>query len=191
MKKATLRATYKQKRNALTLDDVDDLSLQIANALLQLDIWDKSFYHIFLSIEEQKEINTDFILNILSGKDKNIVISKSDFNTYEMTHFLLTDATVIKKNHYNIPEPVDGIAIPSEKIDVVFVPLLAFDKQGHRVGYGKGFYDKFLSQCNPETLKIGLSFFEAETQIEDTYESDVTLDCCVTPKTIYRFNCSL
>lgn len=191
MKKATLRATYKEKRNALTVNDVDDLSLQIANALLQLDIWDKSFYHIFLSIEEQKEINTDFILNILSGKDKNIVISKSDFNTYEMTHFLLTDATVIKKNYYNIPEPVDGIAIPSEKIDVVFVPLLAFDKQGHRVGYGKGFYDKFLSQCNPETLKIGLSFFEAETQIEDTFESDVTLDYCVTPKTVYRFNRSL
>ena len=104
-----------------------------------------------------------------------------------MTHFLLTDNTKIKKNEYNIPEPVDGIEVASKKIEVVFVPLLAFDKKGNRVGYGKGFYDKFLSECNPETLKIGLSFFEAEEQIEDVFESDIQLDYCVTPKSIYQF----
>ena len=61
-----------------------------------------------------------------------------------MTHFLLTDNTKIKKNQYNIPEPINGLEVPTKKIDVVFVPLLAFDKKGNRVGYGKGFYDKFL-----------------------------------------------
>ena len=139
MTKAELRKNYKQKRKELSLEIIEDLSLQIANRLLTLPVWDFSFYHLFLSIEEQKEINTDFILNILSGKDKNIVISKSDFSTGKMTHFLLTDNTIIKKNNYNIPEPVDGIEIPCQKIDVVFVPLLAFDIQGHRVGYGKGY----------------------------------------------------
>lgn len=188
MTKAELRRQYKLKRLSLTTEDVDVLSLKIANQLLSLKIWDRSFYHVFLSIQEQKEVNTDFILNILSGKDKNIVVSKSDFRTSEMTHYLLTDSTLIKKNEFNIPEPVEGIAITSEKIDVVFVPLLAFDKQGHRVGYGKGFYDIFLAKCKPEIIKIGLSFFEPENIIEDSSESDVKLDYCVTPNMIYSFS---
>ena len=115
------------------------------------------------------------------------MISKSNFGTGTMGHYLLTDNTVIKKNNYNIPEPVDGIEISSNKINVVFVPLLAFDKAGNRVGYGKGFYDTFLAECNPKTLKIGLSFFEAENQIEDVFKNDVTLDYCVTPNEIYSF----
>lgn len=187
MTKKELRKKYKVLRSELSEDKVEDYSIAIANQLLKLPIWGFSFYHIFLSIEEQKEVNTDYILNILSGKDKNIMISKSDFKTFEMTHFLLTDNTVIKKNDYNIPEPIDDIEISNDKIDVVFIPLLAFDKKGNRVGYGKGFYDKFLSQCKPETLKIGLSFFEAEDEISDVFESDVGLDYCVTPNDFYQF----
>ena len=104
-----------------------------------------------------------------------------------MINYLLTDNTVIKKSAWGIPEPVDGIEIDDRKIDVVFVPLLAFDKQGNRVGYGKGFYDNFLANCKPETLKIGLSFFEAENEILGIYEGDIKLDYCVTPKRIYKF----
>ncbi|AJR02726.1 5-formyltetrahydrofolate cyclo-ligase [Siansivirga zeaxanthinifaciens] len=187
MLKPELRKKYKKLRNALDVNRVDDLSMTVANKLLKLPIWDFSFYHIFLSIEEQKEINTDYILNILSGKDKNIVISKSDFETGLMTHFLLTDNTKIKKNAYNIPEPIDGIEISTEKIEVVFIPLLAFDAVGNRIGYGKGFYDRFLTDCKPSTIKIGLSFFEAEQAITDVFETDIKLDYCVTPKTIYGF----
>jgi 5-formyltetrahydrofolate cyclo-ligase len=79
------------------------------------------------------------------------------------------------------------LEVPATKIDVVFVPLLAFDKKGHRVGYGKGFYDKFLSECKPETIKIGLSFFEPEELISDVFEDDVTLNYCVTPNGVYAF----
>jgi len=187
MTKAQLRNTYKTLRRDLSLNDIDNLSLQIANTLLKLPIWDFTFYHLFLSIEEQKEIDTDFILNILSGKDKNIVLSRSDFKTGEMINYLLTDNTTIKKSAFNIPEPIDGIDINNDKIDVVFVPLLAFDKLGNRVGYGKGFYDRFLALCKPETLKIGLSFFEAEDEFNDITEADIKLDYCVTPKQIYSF----
>lgn len=187
MTKAELRKAYKRKRQKLLPEQVDNLSLAIANELLSLDIWQHSFYHIFLSIEEQQEVNTDFILNILLGKDKNIVVSKSDFSTGTLTHYLLTDNTLIKKNKYQIPEPVDGIQINSEKIDVVFVPLLAFDTQGNRVGYGKGFYDRFLSGAQSETIKIGLSFFEAEKPFKEVSKTDVKLDLCVTPKRVYRF----
>lgn len=187
MIKSELRKKYKDLRKSLCLEQVEDFSLAIANQLLQLDIWNKSFYHIFLSIEEQKEVNTEYILNILAGKDKNIVISKSNFEDTSMTHFLLTDNTTIRKNNHNIPEPVDGIDINSSQIEVVFVPLLAFDKTGNRIGYGKGFYDRFLSNCKPETIKIGLSFFEVETELFEIDDNDVSLDYCVTPNLVYQF----
>ena len=187
MNKKELRSKYKTLRNQLSEDELEEMSLAIANRVLTLPIWEKTYFHIFLPIAEQKEVNTECILHLLSGKDKEIIISKSDFETREMTHFLLTDNTKIKKNEYNIPEPVDGIEVQTNKIDVVFVPLLAFDKSGHRAGYGKGFYDKFLKECKPETIKIGLSFFEAEAIIKDVYENDIKLDYCVTPNEVYQF----
>jgi 5-formyltetrahydrofolate cyclo-ligase len=187
MNKTELRQKYKALRNLLSENEVEEMSLAIANKILILPLWEKTYFHIFLPITEQKEVNTEFILHILSGKDKEIIVSKADFATRNMTHFLLTDNTKIKKNEYNIPEPVDGIEVPSNKIDVVFVPLLAFDKKGHRVGYGKGFYDKFLSECKPDAIKIGLSFFEPEELITDVFEGDIKLDYCVTPNSIHSF----
>ena len=187
MKKLELRPKYKALRKQLSGSEIEEMSLAIANKLLTLPIWEKTYFHIFLPIKEHHEVNTEFILHLLSGKDKEIIISKSDFETRNMTHFLLTDNTRIKKNEYNIPEPVDGIEVPSHKIEVVFIPLLAFDTIGHRVGYGKGFYDKFLNECKPKTIKIGLSFFEAEELIEDVFEGDVQLDFCITPEKIYSF----
>ena len=187
MTKNELRSRYKKLRKNLSPEDVAEKGLAIANRLLALPIWEKEFFHVFLPIAEMNEVDTEFILHILSGKDKHIVVSKSDFATRHMTHFLLTDATKIKKNEYSIPEPVDGIEIQTKKLDVVFVPLLAFDASGNRIGYGKGFYDKFLAECRPDTVKIGLSFFEAVAPWEDVLESDVKLDYCVTPDRLYRF----
>jgi len=187
MKKSELRIKYKALRQSLSEEEIEEMSLAIANKVLELTIWDKTYFHVFLPITEQKEVNTEYILHLLSGKDKEIVVSKSDFASRNMTHFLLTDNTKIKKNSYNIPEPLDGIEVPVTKIDAVFVPLLAFDTTGNRVGYGKGFYDVFLSRCKPETIKIGLSFFEAEVVVTDVFENDVKLDYCVTPKKIYAF----
>ena len=187
MIKKEVRQKYKELRQQLSENEIEEWSLQIANQLIRLDIWQHSFYHLFLPIESQKEVNTEYILQVLAGKDKNIVLSKSDFSTREMTHFLLTDNTTIKKNAYDIPEPIDGLEVPVSKIDVVFVPLLAFDEKGNRVGYGKGFYDKFLAECKPEILKIGLSFFESEKVISDVLNTDIQLDLCVTPTKVYNF----
>jgi len=187
MIKKELRIKYKHKRSALSEGQIEQLSLEIANQLLQLPVWEKTYFHVFLPIIEKSEVDTQFIMHVLSGKDKEIVVSRSDFGALTMTHFLLTDNTKFRKNDYNIPEPIDGIEVPSSKIQVVFVPLLAFDKAGNRVGYGMGFYDTFLADCALDVIKVGLSFFEAEEKIEDAFEGDVRLDYCVTPKTIYKF----
>jgi 5-formyltetrahydrofolate cyclo-ligase len=187
MNKMNLRKKYKAFRLLLSEEELEDKSLAIANRLLQLDIWDNTYFHLFLTIEEQKEVDTEYLLQILAGKDKEIVVAKSNFETLEMTNYLLTDNTKFQKNDYNIYEPVDGIEVPTSKIDVVFVPLLAYDTLGNRVGYGKGFYDNFLAKCKEDVIKIGLSFFEPEESIDDVSESDIRLDYCVTPMTLYSF----
>lgn len=187
MLKKDLRKKYKELRQQLSEEQIEDKSLAIANRLLQLDVWEQTYFHLFLTIEEQKEVDTEFVLQILAGKDKEIVVAKSNFETLEMTNYLLTDNTKFQKNEYNIYEPVDGLEVPTSKIDVVFVPLLAYDKKGNRVGYGKGFYDNFLAKCKEDVIKIGLSFFEPEESISDVFETDICLDYCVTPKTLYSF----
>ena len=185
--KNDLRLKYIAFRESLSAENIEMKSLEIANNLLDLPIWDYEFYHLFLSIKDKKEIDTEPILHILSGKDKNVVLSKSDLSSRKLTNYLLTDTTRIVVNKWGIPEPAGGIEIKSGNIEVVFVPLLAFDLQGHRVGYGKGYYDVFLSQCSKNVIKVGLSFFEAEEEIPGILSSDVPLDYCVTPHKTYIF----
>ncbi|GHB55156.1 hypothetical protein GCM10007390_05410 [Persicitalea jodogahamensis] len=110
--------------------------------------------------------------------------------TSKLQNYLWNDETVLISNRWGIEEPGAGTSQPVEiqAIDAVLVPLLAFDQKGHRVGYGGGFYDRFLAQCRPDTLKIGLSAFEAIEEIEDADEWDVKLNYCVTPTNIYHWN---
>ena len=158
MTKKELRQKYKTLRQQLSENEVEELSLQIANQLIYLDIWQHSFYHLFLPIESQKEINTEYILQVLAGKDKNIVLSKSNFETREMEHFLLTDNTKIKKNAYDIPEPVDGLEVPVSKIDVVFVPLLAFDEKRESCRLRKRFLRQIFIGMQTKSFKNWLVF---------------------------------
>lgn len=182
--KKSLRLKYKTLREKFSEDAIEEMSLQIANQALKLPIWDKTYYHIFLPITSKKEVNTEYLMHILQGKDKSIVVSKADFSSGEMKHFLLQENTFLKTSEYGIPEPVSGLEIPSETIDVVFVPLLAYDKKGNRIGYGKGFYDRFLEKCNPNAVFVGLSFFEPEPEIV-VEATDVPLNYCITPKKMF------
>ncbi len=187
MLKKDLRLKYASARVNITPQELLNSSLTIANKLLGLPIWNANNYHIFLPISSKNEVDTSFILSILHGKDKNIVLPKvTGRNTLE--HILLTDNTKLVANSWGVPEPVEGIEILPSKIDVVFLPLLAFDIKGNRVGYGKGFYDSFLSQCKKDVIKVGLSIFEAEDEITDVNENDIPLDYCVIPQKIYSFS---
>ncbi|MDP5230435.1 MAG: 5-formyltetrahydrofolate cyclo-ligase [Cellulophaga sp.] len=186
MLKKDLRLKFSSQRSQLNTEKISALSLVIANNILSLPIWHFTNYHIFLSIQEKKEIDTSDIITVLQGKDKNIILSKM-VDQQQLKHFLLTDNTLIKKNKWNVPEPVDGFEIEANKIDVVFIPLLAFDEIGNRVGYGKGYYDSFLKACKANVIKIGLSFFGPVAKIEDVYDTDIPLDYCVTPNKVYSF----
>ncbi len=186
MLKKALRSEYMARRMGISPEALSNYSIRIANNLLELPIWKFSYYHLFLPIVEKREVDTHVVLSILQGKDKNIVLPKmGDNNT--LINYLLTDSTVIKPNKWGVPEPVDSLEVPPNKIDVVFIPLLVFDTLGNRIGYGKGYYDNFLKECRPDVLKIGLSLFGPEPEIRGLRKDDIPMDYCVTPEKVYSF----
>ena len=187
MLKKEARLIFKRKRNSLSENDCKELSLEIANRSLNMTIWDYTNYHIFFPIEKNNEIDTKLIIQIIQGKDKNVVLPKTNFNDKTITNYLLTDATLMTINKHGISEPQSGIKISENQLDVVFVPLLCYDKQGHRVGYGGGYYDRLLKKCSAKTIKVGLSFFDPIEKIENTTQSDIKMDYCVSPNKIYKF----
>jgi 5-formyltetrahydrofolate cyclo-ligase len=101
-----------------------------------------------------------------------------------MSHHSYIDRKDLLNNHYHIPEPQKAKPFNGTP-DMVIVPLLGFDKNGYRVGYGKGFYDRFLQGLT--TQKIGLSFFDAVEEIYDVHLNDIQLDKCITPSRILDF----
>ena len=183
--KTVLRALFLEKRLALSKAVHEARSFTIANHCLQLPIWDQEYIHLFLPIEGKAEIDTTLILTLLQGRDKQVVLPKVNGNSLQ--HILLTDSTKLRKNQWDILEPEQGIEVPVRQLDVVFIPLLAWDKKGQRVGYGKGFYDSFLADCKPAVIKIGLSLFEGINEIEGTRPEDVQMDYCVHPEGITAF----
>ena len=186
MLKSEIRLHFTTQRKALSANEIAAFSKDIAVRVSQLPVWHHQYFHLFLSIEKNKEVNTSPILELLKQQNKNIGIPKV-MDDGILEHYLLEDSTQLSESRWGIPEPRDGKQLSPDIFDVVFVPLLAFDNQGHRVGYGKGFYDRFLRSCKPEVLKIGLSFFDPVDRISDINKWDIALDYCVTPSSTFEF----
>jgi 5-formyltetrahydrofolate cyclo-ligase len=185
--KDDLRKWAKERRKSYSKDEVEALSLKIINRLLNLPIWEKTTYHVFLPILKQNEVNTEGLLSILQGKDKRIVLPKAHLDG-SLTHYLLEDQTKLVENHWGILEPTSGLTIEANHIDVVFVPLLVGDLNGGRVGYGKGYYDRFLTDCRPDVITIGLSLLEPVETIDDLEPHDHSLHWIITPTANFQFN---
>ena len=184
--KTFLRSHYKKKRLSLTKQEVDHLSQRVCKQLDKLNIWKLKHYHIFISISKYNELDTSSIINKLKSEQKIIIVPKISNN--ELVHVAINDQTKFSLNEYGIKEPNNGNHFIIENLDLIFIPLLAFVIEGHRVWYGKGYYDSFLKLTNNSTLKIGLSFFDPINKIQDIDDNDVKLDYCVTPKQVHKFN---
>jgi len=180
--KQQLRSTYKQKRENLSSAEKNILHENIYQQIYELDISEVKIIHIFLSLEKFNEINTGPIIDYFRTKNIKIVVPKTNLKNNSLTHFYLEDDTELEINNYGIPEPKDAIQVPENVIDLVFVPLLISDKNHHRIGYGKGFYDRFLSSCRPNCIKIGLNYFKPISEIKDINEFDIALDLVLYPK---------
>lgn len=192
MKKAALRKEFLQKRK-----EVDERWLIEKNALIARNlenyVQENHFktLHTFLPQLGSREINTFFIIESFRIAFPTMRVAAPCIipGTREMEHFLMTPQTHLVTNQWRIPEPypITSKKIRPEEIDIVLVPLLAFDRKGYRVGYGGGYYDRFLPQTRPNCIKMGLSVFEAVDEIEDVNQHDIPLDLCITPRHMYEF----
>ncbi len=148
--------------------------------------------HSYVSEGFRNEVDTTYIRKIVNETlptHPRWVAPRMLPGSRRMAHYLWDDDTLLVPNRWGIkePDPLLSQPLPVDEFDAVLVPLLGYDQQGHRVGYGGGYYDRFLAECRPDVLKIGLSFFEPVPVITDINEWDVSLSCCVTPTRIYRW----
>lgn len=188
MKKDELRKVYLAKRKYLTENERTLLNHQLCDRFfLTIDLSFIKVIHIYLPIESKHEPDTWLIINRIQKEFPHIQLSLPKIEDNEIESFYFEGVHQLEKNNWGIIEPKQGVFTPAEEIDLVIVPLLAFDKRGHRVGYGKGFYDRFLKECRLNCQKLGLSFFSAEDGIEETSPFDVTLSMVITPKKVYQF----
>ncbi len=189
MTKQELRILYKEKRKALTAREIAVMTDLILINFQKIDLPFLSVAHTYVASQTLGEVETFHLVEFLKFQNPGIkiLVPKIDIASGKMDHFYFQEDTEMIENFYGIPEPTKGNKISPEEIDLVLVPLLAFDKNGYRVGYGKGYYDKFLEECREDVIKIGLSFFEPEEQIDDLNQFDIRLNYCVTPEQVYLF----
>ncbi len=189
MTKKEARKFFKEKRLSLTVGDRNRFDDLILIHFQQLQLPDLFYVHTYLAMKEQREIETDHLLHYLEFRNPElkIVIPRMDHTSNELLHIEYDELVDVMKNEWGIHEPVNGNLVDEQQIDLVFVPLLAFDEDGYRVGYGKGFYDKFLAKCRPDVIKVGLSYFEPIPRISDRAQFDIPLNYCVTPQRVYEF----
>lgn len=188
MKKDELRKIYLNKRKTLSPSERSQLSQQLCDQFFNtVDLDRINVLHIYLPIESKCEPDTWLIINRIRKEFPHIRISipRVKGDKIESTYF--EELQQLEKARWDILEPTQGTITPVEKIDMVIVPLLTFDRQGHRVGYGKGYYDRFLNKCRTDCNKIGLSFFEPEQCIEEKSVHDVSLNACLTPDLYFHF----
>jgi 5-formyltetrahydrofolate cyclo-ligase len=190
MTKKELRNIYIDKRNGLTHAEkykLDDLILiQFQKVALPEDM---SVLLSFWPIESRNEVNTHSIIDFLMFRNPGLQVAYpvSNYDDHSMRAILTDDDTEFVENRHGIMEPAKGKEISPKHIDVILMPLLTFDKEGYRLGYGKGFYDRYLEHCRKDALKIGFSYFEPVDHIDEVHTNDVQLDICVIPETIYQF----
>ncbi|HEX5171656.1 MAG TPA: 5-formyltetrahydrofolate cyclo-ligase [Cyclobacteriaceae bacterium] len=189
MTKQELRKAYLQKR--ITLKDTE--YVRLSKLLCEMffkttELSSVHTLHTFLPIVRNREPDTQLIIDKLKHDYAYVKISIPKINSEGSMESYFMEGSKIKSNSWGIPEPIDGILTEPSTIDMILVPLLAFDKEGYRVGYGKGYYDRFLKECRPDAKKIGLSFFPPEEKIQGLFSEDFRLNAVITPDERYTFS---
>lgn len=162
--KDLLRMQNLQKRNSLCTRDLGEKSVAIKEKLFSLPEFQGAEKILFF-VEIGNEVRTNPMILEALARGKIIAVPKSDFANRTMQAIQIDSLDVLEKTKIGLFEPKTGEEIPAMEIDLIIVPGVAFDAQGHRLGFGKGFFDKFLRGTRREACKIALSF---ECNIEES-----------------------
>jgi 5-formyltetrahydrofolate cyclo-ligase len=175
--KGRLRARSRECRASLSPERCADFSRRIHDHLFSLlDGSDP----VMVYVSKPPEVDTHPFISRLISRGTGVVVPIIERETRTLRLSFLRDPSVLSVSTFSVPEPI-GHEIPARARDipVVIVPLIAFDRHGHRLGYGAGYYDRFLS-AYPHLRKIGVAFSCQEVESVPADENDVALDFIVT-----------
>lgn len=188
MDKGQLRKEYKEKRKQLSIEESGRMSKLIAGHVMDFlkSHAEWKHVHLFLPIKKNREVDTFPVLDFLQTNQYRVYTSSIHAVSGEMVTVDISEEKEFVENAWGIPEASIQKVVSSDAIQLVLVPLLVVDKYGHRLGYGKGHYDKFFKSLSQPVFKLGLSFFAPVDRIGEELH-DVALDACVFPEGILKF----
>jgi len=174
---------------SLAFQEMQDMTVLMVYHFNAMRLPAISYLLTYSPSSERNEFDVSACEEIIQEKfpEVKIALPKTAADQLHMEARIFQEEKHFIKNKFNILEPLDGKFLDSKLIDLLFVPLLAFNLQGYRVGYGKGYYDLYLAGCRSDAIKIGFSFFDPLESIGDINQFDVPLNFCITPTRIYEF----
>lgn len=187
MLKSVARKLLLDKRKKLSHTDclkMDDL------LLIQFQKMDWSGVQCigsFYPLENHNEPNSLLLISYLKFFIPGLIVAYPRINDDKLTMHFYKETETLEVNKWGIQEPLPFNLISPNQIDALLVPLIGFDLQGQRVGFGKGYYDRYFANYPSNRSRIGISYFEPLPKIEDTHEFDVPLTHCITPSNSYEF----
>lgn len=188
-RKQELRYLYREKRQALSLQEMHARTAMMLETFREVPVIGRSTVMSFKQMVSKKEVPIQYFEEEAADHFGigRFCYPAAYIKTGLMSAFLDDENLIWEEVGFGLTQPKAGTIVDPTAIDVVFVPLLAFDGEGNRLGYGKGFYDRFLQTCRPDAQKIGFSWFDAETLLPEISRQDVPLNYCVTPNRLYVF----
>lgn len=184
-KKQILRSTVLSRRLEFSEKDWREKSDRIISHLINFDFFRQSkVVHTYLSMNNRKEVCTDGLLTNLLELSKKVIVPVTNFEEHKLIHSEIHSLADLTTNKWGVREPKEINPIDVDKMDFIVVPMNAADKKGNRLGYGKGFYDRFLSQVN--AFKAGLIFEDFIFEEIPAEEYDVKMNVLITEKGVFK-----
>ena len=169
--KALLRKEMMDRRQSLSEEEWQEKSQQIIETVLSSDEFKASdTIHCFISMNDRFEVNTHILIKELLAQDKTLIVPITNFTDGTLSHSVLNSFEDLSPNKWGVLEPKDLNPVNVNDIDLVLVPLLAADRAGNRLGYGKGFYDRFLSSISAPSFGLLFQKFILEKIPTDSFD---------------------
>lgn len=181
--KQEIREKLLEVRSGLSTAEYRQKSAQIITRLKgEEEFKSAEVIHCYVSMNERREVNTHGLLEDLVNSEKRLVVSITNFDDGTLSHRYLESMDDLKKNKWGVLEPVKGEVASPDELDLVIVPMVGGDRKKNRIGYGKGFYDRFLQYVSCPV--IGLLFDRCLVDSVPVESFDVSLDKCITESKI-------
>ena len=184
-KKKNLRDELLERRKALSEERYRQLSAQIVNSLrTQPEFREATSVHCYISMNDRQEVDTHELVRNMLSMGKGVVVPVTNFSEGTLRHFRLHSFGDLEPNKWGVLEPNEGEEVSPDELEVVIVPMVGGDEQCNRIGYGKGFYDRFLEKVS--CPKIGLTFDRNVIEEIPVEHFDVPMDKIITDRRVIQ-----